>query len=131
MLPLLVTAAILKQDDHILLTRRLDGTRHAGLWEFPGGKLDPGESPQEGLQRELREELGIEVQVGEVFDVVYHRYDWGAVLLLAYHCQQLAGTIRNLQVAEHRWVAPAALASYPILPADIPLIQRLQRPQKI
>lgn len=125
--PLLVTAAILKQADYILLTRRLDGTRHAGLWEFPGGKLDPGESPQEGLQREIREELGIEVSVGEVFDVVYHRYDWGAVLLLAYHCQQLSGEILNLQVAEHRWVALADLGSYPILPADVPLIQRLQR----
>lgn len=127
MLPLLVTAAILKKDDQILLTRRPEGTRHAGLWEFPGGKLDAGESPQEGLQRELREELGIEVRVGEVFDVVYYRYDWGAVLLLAYHCQQLSGEIRNLEVAEHRWVAPADLGTYPILPADMPLIQRLQR----
>lgn len=127
MLPLLVTAAILKQDDQILLTRRPEGTRHAGLWEFPGGKLDAEESPQEGLQRELREELGIEVHVGEVFDVVYYRYDWGAVLLLAYHCQRLSGEIRNLEVAEHRWVAPADLGAYPILPADMPLIQRLQR----
>lgn len=127
MLPLLVTAAILQQDQRILLTRRPDGSRHAGLWEFPGGKLDPGESPQQGLQREIREELGIEVEVGEVFDVVYYRYDWGAVLLLAYHCQLIAGEIRNLEVAEHRWVAPADLGSYPILPADLPLIERLQR----
>lgn len=128
MLPLLVTAAIVQQEDRILLTRRLDGTRHAGLWEFPGGKLDPGESPQEGLQRELREELGLDIRVGEIFDVVYHRYDWGAVLLLAYRCEALGGEIRNLQVAEHRWVPPADLGSYPILPADLPLIARLQRP---
>ncbi len=127
MLPLLVTAAILQQDQRILLTRRPDGTRHAGLWEFPGGKLDPGESPREGLQREIREELGIDVEVGEVFDVVYYRYDWGAVLLLAYHCHRLTGEIRNLEVAEHRWVAPADLGCYPILPADVPLIERLQR----
>lgn len=131
MLPLLVTAAILTHKGHILLTRRPDGTRHAGLWEFPGGKLDPSESPQEGLRREIREELGIEVLVGEVFDVVYHRYDWGAVLLLAYHCQQLSGEIRNLEVAEHRWVAPAELGAYPILPADVPLVQRLQRSGEI
>lgn len=127
MLPLLVTAAILQQDQQILLTRRPDGSRHAGLWEFPGGKLDPGESPQQGLQREIREELGIEVEVGEVFDVIYHCYDWGAVLLLAYRCSVRSGEIRNLGVAEHRWVAPADLGSYPILPADIPLIERLQR----
>lgn len=131
MLPLLVTAAILQQDQRILLTRRPDGSRHAGLWEFPGGKLDPGESPQQGLAREIREELGIEVEVGEVFDVVYHRYDWGAVLLLAYHCRLRAGEIRNLEVAEHRWVAPAELGSYPILPADLPLIERLQRSAEV
>ena len=131
MLPLLVTAAILQQDQRILLTRRPDGSRHAGLWEFPGGKLDPGESPQQGLAREIREELGIEVEVGEVFDVVYYRYDWGAVLLLAYRCRLRAGQIRNLEVAEHRWVAPAELSSYPILPADLPLIERLQRPGEV
>jgi 8-oxo-dGTP diphosphatase len=125
--PLLVTAAILQREGKTLLTRRPEGTRHGGLWEFPGGKLDPGESPQEGLQREIREELGLEIRVGEIFDVVYHRYDWGAILLLAYRCEPLGGEIRNLQVAEHRWVDPAELGDYPILPADRPLIARLQR----
>ncbi len=127
MLPLLVTAAILQKDGRILLTQRLPGSRHGGLWEFPGGKLDPEESPEEGLQREIREELGIDVQVGAVFDVVYHRYDWGAVLLLAYLCEVGREPIRNLGVADHRWVTPGDLHAYPVLPADVPLIARLQR----
>lgn len=127
MLPLLVTAAILEHNGRILLTQRLPDCRHGGLWEFPGGKLNPGESPAEGLQREIREELGIEVQVGPVFDVVYHRYDWGAVLLLAYLCVGSSEPIRNLGVADHQWVAPTELHAYPVLPADVPLIERLQR----
>jgi len=124
--PLLVTAAIIERQGQILITRRPDGTRHAGQWEFPGGKLDPGESPEQGLKREILEELGIEVEIGPIFEVVYHRYEWGAVLILAYLATPRRGSIRNLQVAEHRWVSPAELDQYPILEADQPIIARLQ-----
>lgn len=125
MLPLLVTAAVIRQDDSILITRRPDGARHGGMWEFPGGKLDGGESPQECLRREINEELGLTVEVGPIFESAYHRYDWGPVLILAYECRPLSGTIRNLEVAEHRWVAPAELPGYDILPADRPIIDKL------
>lgn len=123
--PLIVTAAVIETAGKILITRRPDGTRHAGLWEFPGGKLDDGESPQQCLQRELREELDLHVEVGELLDVLYHPYDWGAVLLLVYRCHSPAGTIRNLEVAEHRWVARSQLMSYPFLEADISLVATL------
>lgn len=128
MQPLLVTAAIIEQDRQILVTRRPPGVRQAGLWEFPGGKLEPDESPIQALQRELREELDLSVRVGPIFDVVYHRYDWGPVLLLAYRCHPLHLDIRNLQVAEHRWVDPQELLALPFLPADGPLVARLAAP---
>ncbi len=125
MLPLIVTAAILEDRGRILITRRPDDCRHAGLWEFPGGKLEAGESPAQALARELREELDLPVAVGEIFDVVYHRYDWGPLLLLAYRCYPEHLHIRNLQVAEHRWVVPARLEEFPFLPADRPLLAKL------
>src|SRR5512133_1582157 len=105
MFPLIVTAAVIEDQDRILITRRLDGTRFAGLWECPGGKLEAGETQAEGLQREIREELDIEIAVGAICEVVHYRYDWGAVLILAYHCRPLQRAIRNLGVAEHRWIA--------------------------
>ena len=124
--PLLVTAAIIRNQDRILITRRPEGTKHAGLWEFPGGKLETGESPEQGLQREIREELGVESSVDGIFDVVFHRYDWGDVLLLAYNCRLHSHTLNHLGVAEHRWVTAASLSEYTLLPADAPLVGKLQ-----
>lgn len=126
MQPLVVTAAIIRQGEQVLITCRPEGKRHAGLWEFPGGKVEGCETPQEALQREIEEELGLAVAVGDLFDVVHYCYDWGAVLILAYHCRPLGTAISNLQVAEHRWIAPADLDNVPFLPADRPLIVRLQ-----
>lgn len=123
--PLIVTAAVIRKNEHILITRRPDGSAHAGLWEFPGGKLHDDETPEQGLAREIREELGLEIEVGEIFKVVHHGYDWGAVLLLTYLCRPLPGKIENLQVAEHRWVAPAELPQFPFLAADGPIIAKL------
>jgi len=126
MLPIIVTAAILRDEDTVLITRRPDTSRHGGMWEFPGGKLDPNETPQEGLRRELREELGIDAEVGDIFEVVYFRYPQAPVLILAYECRHLAGAIRDLEVAEHRWVPVAELHRYDLLPADAPIVTRLQ-----
>ena len=127
MQPLIVTAAIICHQGRVLVTQRLEGARHGGLWEFPGGKLEAEETPAAALQRELREELGLPVEVGEIFDVIYHRYDWEAVLILAYRCTPLHFEVRNLQVATHRWLLPAELTDLPFLPADLPLIARLQQ----
>jgi 8-oxo-dGTP diphosphatase len=127
MQPLIVTAAIICRQGRVLVTQRPEGARHGGLWEFPGGKLEADETPAAALRRELHEELGLPVEVGEIFDVIHHRYAWGAVLLLAYHCTPLHTEVRNLQVAAHRWLRPAELTTLPFLPADLPLIIRLQQ----
>lgn len=125
-IPLLVAAAVIFAGEKVLITRRPDGKRHSGYWEFPGGKVDPGESPEEALCRELREELDVEARVKGIYEVVYYRYDWGPVLILAYRCQLITDRLRDLGVAEHRWVLPSDMMNFKILPADQPIIDRLK-----
>ncbi|MDH3545159.1 MAG: (deoxy)nucleoside triphosphate pyrophosphohydrolase [Desulfuromonadales bacterium] len=129
-MPLLVTAAVISDGEKILITKRPYDKRHPGLWEFPGGKVDPGESPEEALCREIREELDAEIQVLNIFEVVFHRYEWGPVLVLAYSCRLLTSAIRNLGVTEHRWLYPSELPEFSILPADQPIIDRLIDPSR-
>lgn len=124
-MPLLVAAAVVIDGGKVLLTRRPDDVSQPGFWEFPGGKVDPGESPQEALCREMREELDVEVLVGSIYEVVFYRYDWGPVLILAYECQLLTDRLRDLGVAEHRWVLPSEMANFEILPADQPIVDLL------
>lgn len=126
MQPLIVTAAIIFHEGRVLVTQRPREARHGGLWEFPGGKLEANETPEAALRRELLEELDLPVEVDRVFDVVYHRYDWGPVLILAYLCHAEHTRVRNLQVAAHRWLLPDELADLPFLPADRPLIDQLR-----
>ena len=112
-------------EGRILISERLGGGPFHGLWEFPGGKVDPGESPEQALCREMREELDVEVRVSGIYEVVFYRYEWGPVLILAYQCDLLTDTLRDLGVAEHRWVLPREMVNFNILPADQPIIDRL------
>lgn len=125
MSPLIVTAALLRRENHILITKRPADKQQGGFWEFPGGKLHSDETPQQALQRELLEELDLAVEVGAIFEVVYHRYDWGPVLILVYECRPLSDVIRNLEVSEHRWVRVEQLTDYELLPADQPIVDKL------
>jgi 8-oxo-dGTP diphosphatase len=125
MQPMIVTAAILRDNDRVLITRRPNGKPHADMWEFPGGKLHKNESPEQCLRREIREELSLHIEVKSIFEVVYYCYNWGPVLILAYECLAVDGQIRNIEVAEHQWVLPTELPNYPILPADQPIIEKL------
>ena len=125
-LPLAVCAAVIIHQGKILLTQRPAEKPHGGFWEFPGGKIDPGESPHQSLRREIREELNIEISVGPVLQTVYYHYDWGNVLILAYHCHWQSGQIEHLEVADHRWLTAEQLSDFNILPADLPIIARIQ-----
>jgi 8-oxo-dGTP diphosphatase len=121
----LVVAALVR--DHagrVLVDRRRADQPMGGLWELPGGKVELGESPTDALAREVVEELGCACRVGGIFDVIFHRYPEFDLLMLVYACT-LEGAPRAVQVAELAWVAPAALLAYPLLPADIPLVERL------
>jgi 8-oxo-dGTP diphosphatase len=127
MYPLLVSAALIEHQGRILLTRRREGVPYPLLWEFPGGKVEPGEDPRDGIVREIREELDIEVAVDGIYEAIYHRYPERTVLVLAYRCRWVSGEIADLEVAEHRWVQPRELTGFPLLPADVPLAERIAR----
>jgi len=124
--PVHVVAAIVERDGRYLITRRLEGTHLAGLWEFPGGKILPGEKPEDALRRELKEELGVDAAVGEPIETVDWTYPEKTVRLLFFRCA-LAGEPRPLEGQEMRWVAAANLPSYNFPEADATLIARLSR----
>lgn len=113
--------------ERFLVSRRPAGTHLADWWEFPGGKIELGEPPEHALARELREELGIDVEVGDVYAVGHHVYETREVLLLVYSCAVVSGQPQCLEVAEFRWVTPAELVALPLPPADEPVVARLRR----
>ena len=124
--PVIVAAAVLWRDGGVLLTRRMEGAHLAGYWEFPGGKVEPGEDPEEALVRECREECGIEVRVRDILDVGFHRYEMKHVLLLFYECELLSGEVQHLGVADHAWCPPEGLLDYRLPPPDARVVQKLR-----
>ncbi|MDP7421017.1 MAG: (deoxy)nucleoside triphosphate pyrophosphohydrolase [bacterium] len=120
-----VTAAIITQGDKILIARRRDGGRLGGFWEFPGGKIEPGETPEECLARELREEFEITVRVG--YFVASSIYDYGdfTIELLGYETEYVSGTFKLNDHSEIRWVTAVELLDFELAPADIPIAKRL------
>lgn len=122
---LLVAAAVIEHEGKILLAQRRADAPYPLLWEFPGGKVEHGEDPIDCVVREIREELAIEIAVERIYDVVFHRYPERHVLVLAYLCRWLGGEIHELEVAAHHWAAPAEIANFALLPADIPLARKI------
>jgi 8-oxo-dGTP diphosphatase len=123
--PVVVAAAVVIREGRVLLTRRREGQHLAGMWEFPGGKLEAGESPEAAVVRECREECGIEVEVSDILDVTHHRYPEKDVLLLFYRCELRSGEVEHLEVADHAWVAPSKLEEYSLPPADARVVSRI------
>ncbi len=121
---LVVAALVRDENGRILLTQRRHDQPMPLLWEFPGGKVEPGEPPVEALAREIREELGCAATVGRIFEVVFHRYDDFDLYMLVYECA-LDGEPRAVEVAQLHWVAPPDLRGYEVLPADVVLVERL------
>jgi 8-oxo-dGTP diphosphatase len=121
---IVVVAAIIEQDDAFLLTRRQQGVHLEGLWEFPGGKVDAGETHADALVRELREELDVGAMVQELRFQTTHDYGDRAVALYFYQCQ-LHGMPRPLLGQEMRWVPRGELATLGFPPADAELIRVL------
>jgi 8-oxo-dGTP diphosphatase len=121
----LVVAALIRDGARILMSRRRADQPMPGKWEFPGGKVEPGESPVEALAREVREELGCEIDVGRIFEVVFHVYDEFDLHMLVYAATIARGTPRAVEVAEIAWVEAALLPELDLLPADYPLARAL------
>ncbi|HVU99996.1 MAG TPA: 8-oxo-dGTP diphosphatase MutT [Verrucomicrobiae bacterium] len=121
-----VAAGLVFREGKLLITLRKDDVHLGGLWEFPGGKREPGESFQECLARELREELGIEVEIGEPLESLTHAYPEKTVHLQFFRCRWLAYEARALGCAAFRWVAASELADYEFPEADARLLTRLE-----
>ena len=122
---LVVAGLIIGDDERVLITQRRADQALPLQWEFPGGKVEPGEAPVAGLIRELREELGVTVTVGRIWDVLFHAYPAFDLVMLVYPCRIVDGEPRPVEVADLAWVAPGDLARWDILPADRPLVERL------
>ncbi len=125
---LVAACALIDADGRVLIARRPEGKSMAGLWEFPGGKLAPGETPEAALIRELREELGIETQTACLapFAFASHAYERFHLMMPLYLCRRWSGTPRALEGQALAWVRPERLADYPMPPADRPLIPMLR-----
>lgn len=125
---LVVACALLDTDNRILLAERPEGKNLAGLWEFPGGKVEPGETPEDALIRELSEELGIKVKKEclSPFTFASHTYDDFHLLMPLYICRRFEGIAQPKEGQKLKWVPAAKLGDYPMPPADLPLIPFLR-----
>ena len=125
---LVVAAALIDVDGRVLLAQRPEGKAMAGLWEFPGGKIEPGETPEAALIRELDEELGINTVSSCLAPVAFasHGYDDFHLLLMLYACRRWQGVVTPRENNDVIWVRPNRLRQYPMPPADEPLIAMLQ-----
>ena len=123
---IVVTAAIIEKDGLVLAARRGKGKHLAGYWEFPGGKLKKGESPERCLARELKEEFDVETSVGPIFAENTHKYDEKTIRLLAYLVTHNKGNFKLIDHDKLLWLAPEDLSTVNWAPADIPLVEKYQ-----
>ena len=123
-----VAAALVDRDNRVLLAQRPQGKSLAGLWEFPGGKLNANETPEHALVRELHEELGIDVclQCLAPFTFASHTYETFHLLMPLYVCRNWEGEVEAREGQTLKWVRASALTDYPMPPADVPLIPWLR-----
>ena len=124
--PIRVVGAAILDGVTCLATQRGPGAASEALkWEFPGGKVEPGEAPRAALVREIREELGVEIEVGWALTQVLHDYPGRSICLMAYECRIVAGAPRALECWQIAWVAPADIQFYPMPDADRPIARLL------
>jgi 8-oxo-dGTP diphosphatase len=122
-----VTAAIITDTGKILIAKRKSTARLPNLWEFPGGKMEPGESAEQCLKRELYEEFEIHVRIGQCVGANIHAYDFGTIELIAFKASLVGGKFKLHDHAEIRWVQPNDLDHFTFTPADSPFVDMLRR----
>jgi 8-oxo-dGTP diphosphatase len=125
---LVVAAGLIDVDGRVLIAQRPEGKKMAGLWEFPGGKVDPGETPEAALIRELKEELSIDTKESCLapFTFASHEYDDFHLLMPLYLCRRWWGSVVPREGQAVKWVRPARLGDYPMPPADKPMVAMLR-----
>jgi 8-oxo-dGTP diphosphatase len=126
-LVLVAACALVDADGRVLIAQRPEGKTMAGLWEFPGGKVEPGEAPEETLIRELSEELGIDTKAACLAPLTFasHRYPDFHLVMPLFVCRRWQGTAAGREGQALKWVRPTELRGYPMPPADAPLIAPL------
>ena len=122
-----VTAAIIVENNKVLIAKRKPTAKIPNLWEFPGGKLEEGETPEQCLQRELQEEFEIDVEVGEHLGTNVHKYDFGTIELMAYWTRVFNIVFKLKDHSEVAWVEAKDLSSYEFAPADLPFVNMSKR----
>jgi 8-oxo-dGTP diphosphatase len=127
-LVLVAAVALIDPDGRVLLAQRPEGKAMAGLWEFPGGKVEPGETPEAALIRELHEELAIDTWASCLAPLTFasHAYEGFHLLMPLFACRKWVGTPEAREHAALKWVRPERLRDYPMPPADLPLIPVLR-----
>jgi len=125
---LVSAAALVDRDGRVLIAQRPEGKAMAGLWEFPGGKVEPGESPEAALIRELKEELGLDVTAACLAPFVFasHAYETFHLLMPLFLCRKWSGVPEAREHAGLKWVRPKDMGAFPMPPADAPLIAHLR-----
>lgn len=125
---LVAAVALVDVDGRVLIAQRPEGKSMAGLWEFPGGKVEPGETPEAALIRELEEELGIRTWTSCLapFTFASHAYETFHLLMPLFVCRKWEGTAMPREHAALKWVRAARLSDYPMPPADVPLVAMLR-----
>jgi mutator protein MutT len=123
-----VAAGLIWRDGKLLITKRPPGRHLAGFWEFPGGKQEGNESLEGCVEREIREELGVEIRAQKHFLTVHYEYETKRITLHVFHCTDLKGQPEALEGQATRWVRPQDLPQYDFPPPDLEIIEALQAP---
>ncbi len=124
--PIDVVAGVIRRDDRFLITQRMANDTLGGYWEFPGGKVEPGEELRDALRRELLEELGVETKIGAQIHHVVHAYPDRDVRLYFFAATILSGEPQKIEVADLAWVTSAQFSAYEFPAADLPLLNQLR-----
>ncbi|MCT4605659.1 MAG: 8-oxo-dGTP diphosphatase MutT [Marinisporobacter sp.] len=120
-----VAGILINENNEILIAKRKKGKHLGGYWEFPGGKIEAGETPEESLIRELKEEMDITIKVKDYFGENIYKYERGTIKLIAYLCEMIEGKIILADHSEYKWVKKENLNQYKMAPADIYFVRCL------
>lgn len=127
----IVTAAAMIRNGKVLIAQREAGSHMEYRWEFPGGKLEPDETPEECIKREIKEELDMDIKVIDIYKVVKFEYEEKDILLLCYLCKILKGEGKSLECNDFKWVTRDELEGFDFVPADLPIVEKLRSEERL
>lgn len=127
----IVTAAAIIRDERVLIAQRKADSHMGCRWEFPGGKLEPGETSEECIVREIKEEMDIDIEVIDIYKVVKFQYKEKEILLLCYLCKILKGEGKPIECNDFKWVKKNELSGFDFVPADLPIIEKLTKDKRL